>query len=277
LRSAEYRKANPGIPVWAGDPDEVEEAPSPGKGSAGGTKTKKPCPSKPRRSRLPVARLSPAVTLRQRPKEKLGNGQPRGPCNLSGNGAFDDEEPEDVEEVERMTVEELKAELKARKASTAGVKADLVDRLLELRSTDEEKKEESEEEEEPELSRTKSSARKRCMALTATKGSASGGGKKSRPSVNPPEQLWDRLFEQQKEIMQRLERLEVRRASKAGGGASRTPREDPREEVEDMAGSDDGLVEDLLEDELEMQRLLDANARYRRRLRLRRYHSGHTR
>jgi hypothetical protein len=48
-----------------------------------------------------------------------------------------------------------------------------------------------------------------------------------------------------------------------------------REEIEDMAGSDDVLVEDLLEDELEMQRLRDANARYRRQLRLRRYHHGH--
>jgi hypothetical protein len=186
--------------------------------------------------------------------------------------------PEDVDEVERMTVAELKAELKERNASTTGVKSDLVDRLLELRNADEESEEA---EEELEQSRRKSSVRKRCMELTATKGSDSGGGKKSRSSVNPPEQLWDRLFEQQKQIVQRLEHLEVQRESTAGGGASQTPRQDRRdrqvfrEEVEDMTGSDDGLIEDLLEDELEMQRLLDANARYRRRLRLHRYRSSH--
>jgi len=285
LRSAEYRKANPGIPVWAGDPEDVEVAPSPGKGAASGNRTKKPSTKKPTtRTRLPVARLSPSVDVRQRPNNRLENGLPRGSCNLSGNGAFDDDEPEfvlgpeDVDEVERMTVAELKAELKTRHASTAGVKVDLVDRLLELLNADEESEEP---EPEPELSRRTSSGRKRCMELTVTKGSASGGGKKSRSSGNPPEQLWDRLFEQQTEIVQRLERLEVQRASLAGGGASRTPREDRRdrhvfrEEIEDMAGSDDVLVEDLLEDELEMQRLRDANARYRRQLRLRRYHHGH--
>ena len=280
--------------MWAGDPED-SPAKSPPTANLGGIGAKRETLSG--RQLREVSRYSPEkVRSRAAPKGKRVPSTPRDGCDMNGKDDFeldedDDEDQlefvladEEVQEVESMLVKDLKAELRHREACVTGVKEDLVERLLELRNTDavDEKKAKATK---SKKSKAKTATTRNAPNISANK--STDGSMRSSPK-DPQSELMDRLIEQQEQILELLKNNKSTDQAEKGSHqtgrgydasntssgvvesceAGRNKRQRLDKGSSAIQDLDEDVIEDFFESELEMQRLRDANAKFKRKLRL---------